>query len=210
MLLLAKEYGSGISSLGPDLLDHCLLRSGAPFARNTSVQTLLEATDEQCTRLLGCLAEGSALFASMPKVSTSAQSGRKVCRQVGSSGPTERQGLALALEYASMAEECEQEGCRTEDGAQPGGSRGSGVRLEVAAAEDEFERYSVWWTNYEVVRHHLKYMLAPRQHGGQHPASALVGRIRALDGTTDPVATSFALLEEHAVATTAWATKAHS
>ena len=39
-LLMGKEYAGGLSSLGPDVLDHCIACAGDPWARNTAVVSL--------------------------------------------------------------------------------------------------------------------------------------------------------------------------
>ena len=52
--------------------------------------------------------------------------------------------------------------CRLDDGSRPPDRNRRGKRATVKDAErDEFERYSVWWTNHEVVLQHIGQMLGP-------------------------------------------------
>ena len=74
--------------------------------------------------------------------------------------------LSLALDYCRCVEVASAGSagrrCRMEDGATDGGNRGRRAARTVVeeGVSSEFERCSVWWTNYECVSGHLKHMLA--------------------------------------------------
>jgi len=75
-------------------------------------------------------------------------------------------GMTMALEYVKCLERAagHRHGarrCRLEDGANHGGNYGRRAPRSVVKEDEEFERYSVWWTNYECVSHHLRHMFEP-------------------------------------------------
>ncbi len=60
--LLLSKYGSGVTSLGPDIIDHCIARCGDPWARNTAVVSINSlrsfSDDAVISQFLGALAAG--------------------------------------------------------------------------------------------------------------------------------------------------------
>jgi tRNA-dihydrouridine synthase len=89
-------------------------------------------------------------------------------------------GAAMALQYALTCERAAtgsalfggggggggggtpRRRCRLDDGSRPPDCNRRGQRATVKDAErDEFERFSVWWTNHEVVLQHIGQMLGP-------------------------------------------------
>eukprot|EP00606_Chrysophyceae_sp_TOSAG23-5_P000762 GSChrysophyteH2.ASY1.ANO1.1338.1 assembled CDS len=65
-LLLSKEYESGVCSLGPDLIDHCIACCGEPWAKNTAVHSVNSlrsfSDDSVISSFITRLADGVARF----------------------------------------------------------------------------------------------------------------------------------------------------
>jgi len=78
-------------------------------------------------------------------------------------------GLPLALEYAACLERAAAKPAgagasrrlRLEDGASDGGNRNRTAARACVKVDEEFERYSVWWNNYQCVSQHLGHLLPP-------------------------------------------------
>ena len=78
-------------------------------------------------------------------------------------------GLPLALEYAACLERAAAKRAgaggsrrlRLEDGASDGGNHNRTATRACVKLDEEFERYSVWWNNYQCVSQHLGHLLPP-------------------------------------------------
>ncbi|GMH53361.1 hypothetical protein TL16_g01438 [Triparma laevis f. inornata] len=69
-----------------------------------------------------------------------------------------RRGVDLAEAYCKVCESC---GLKLDDGSR-NGKNGNQIRGEAGEGDEEFERFSVWWTNAESVKGHLKNMLGSK------------------------------------------------
>ena len=80
-------------------------------------------------------------------------------------GNTMRRKKERVLEYFKVLElmSCGEQSrvLRLEDGSMYG-KNGNMVRGTVGDGEEDFERMSMWWTNVEVVKSHVRWMLADR------------------------------------------------
>ena len=73
-----------------------------------------------------------------------------------------RKGVELVEEYCRVCESC---GLKLDDGSR-NGKNGNQIRGAAGEGEEDFERFSVWWTNAESVKGHLKNMLSLGTKGG--------------------------------------------